>query len=1318
MDGDRAPAPWQRGRGQAFGNNFSGHRQNNGWGDNNNRGPRDNNPYQNHRGGGRFQNNSRGNGSPHGQYHGDQRQPDYQQQQQMHQQQQYNNGPYPPPPWQPHQQQPPYPQYNNGYGDPGRMPMSAEQAYYQQGDQQQAPMNGWAAPPPPLPPQQHQMHQQQPQQQAIPPWGGVRYGVPPPPPIQPPPPMPNSQQRMLGEPVRGPPPPMPAFASPSNLNHSNSNNNSSVSRNAGDDMEVDKDTTRLSLSAPPSGGQQKQQGGGMPQKTAASDSNKPKAAPKFAGKRNKISMSFSKSTAALPKSKLSDSAGASPSDDFVQKIPKPKQPQSNWKKTAQAVLSGDKPKTAVLPEMPLPSQVVDAAAAVALAVAAADSAVGDQKVVAPLEVESISSHGAADTTTTITTSEVIVQQPSTTTSHDHPIQPPSNLPTSQYPTLPTHAFPPKTQPKRQVNPWDATSPLPMNNAMSSNSGPPIIPHRPPPPPPPVYNQPPRANAWESGPAPLPSQQQQFKMSQQQQRLSQQQQLPPPPPPQSIPPSQLPPFPPSPSNSPWHQQHQPPQTKEEMEASMDEPTRLTYIPVTTTLGHYERLNQVGEGTYGTVYKARDKRNQALVALKKVRIEPDKDGFPITGIREIKILTTLHHPNIVKLNEIVSSRDRIDLVFEYMDHDLTGLFANTAFKPSPAHIKCLMLQMFEGLRFLHSKNIMHRDLKGSNLLISKEGALKIADFGLARYLAKSLPHKGQLREMDYTNRVITLWYRPPELLMGATKYGAEIDMWSAGVVFLEFFIRKTVFPGESEITQLESITKICGSPDSRSWPDMHRLPWYDMMLKGKPPHSSKLHIYKDTMSKLAFELMEWLLQMDPKKRPTAEEALNHPYFREEPQACELDELQAILPIEDWHEWESKKRKEAWREERRHAPSPIDVTGWVLPAAPKVDSTAPSSIVPSTEITPVAGKPPSSVLTSAKPTPKLNAAATGTSVTPVMSAAQAKAEAFKQRMKALVTAPAPPPSQIVEAVPSTPVIEAPKMVVGEGKKAEAKARKAEADGGKKELQRTPKKATAVEKQVKEGDKVKEALVERNLDEEKKASGVKSKKVVDATTAPGNKKFTIKLKSNSQPSTPTDSPQESKGAGRTLKLKAPKPPNVISNMDVDVFDGEDGVPYDGTLDDAGIDMHISASKKKRRRGVLEEVDDGGGAPTLSKKAKKDDGASTKSRRRNPNNSSSTVNNTTTSRHASHSHRTAATALGVPPAIVNPFPHLDAIDATMPTPPIYQPSPPREQRHSSSDYELLEKFSLVPRNVIANPVHPTVASAIGYEHINTISLE
>lgn len=171
----------------------------------------------------------------------------------------------------------------------------------------------------------------------------------------------------------------------------------------------------------------------------------------------------------------------------------------------------------------------------------------------------------------------------------------------------------------------------------------------------------------------------------------------------------------------------------------------------SVDEFERLNKIDEGTYGVVYRARDKKTGEIVALKKVKMEKEREGFPLTALREINILLSFHHPSIVDVKEVVvgSSLDSIFMAMEYMEHDLKGLMETMKHPFSQSEVKCLMIQLLEGLRYLHSNWVLHRDLKTSNLLLNNQGELKICDFGLARQYGSPLK--------PYTHLVVTLWYR---------------------------------------------------------------------------------------------------------------------------------------------------------------------------------------------------------------------------------------------------------------------------------------------------------------------------------------------------------------------------------------------------------------------------------------------------------------------------------------------------------------------------------------------------------------------------------
>ncbi|KAI8336794.1 kinase-like domain-containing protein [Chlamydoabsidia padenii] len=314
--------------------------------------------------------------------------------------------------------------------------------------------------------------------------------------------------------------------------------------------------------------------------------------------------------------------------------------------------------------------------------------------------------------------------------------------------------------------------------------------------------------------------------------------------------------------------------------------------------FEKIGQVGEGTYGKVYKARNCKTGQLMALKRIRMKTEKEGFPITAMREIKLLQKLKHERVVLLQEIMVSKGSVYMVLEYMDHDLSGILGNPDFRFEPAHAKSLTKQILEGLGYLHHMGILHRDMKGSNLLVNNKGELKIADFGLARVFRKYQPG-------DYTNRVITLWYRPPELLLGATTYDTAVDIWGVGCIMLEFFVRSPIFNGTDEISQLDSIYKLMGTPTKETWPTVEELPWYELVR----PKEHYDNVFRDTFKRLltpgALELSEALLSMDPSNRPTAAQALEFDYFKTEAPKDVLPE-NLLEMNDDWHDFESKQRK----------------------------------------------------------------------------------------------------------------------------------------------------------------------------------------------------------------------------------------------------------------------------------------------------------------------------------------------------------------------------------------------------------------------------
>ncbi|CAJ1935637.1 unnamed protein product [Sphenostylis stenocarpa] len=300
----------------------------------------------------------------------------------------------------------------------------------------------------------------------------------------------------------------------------------------------------------------------------------------------------------------------------------------------------------------------------------------------------------------------------------------------------------------------------------------------------------------------------------------------------------------------------------------------------SVDEFERLNKIDEGTYGVVYRARDKKTGEIVALKKVKMEKEKEGFPLTSLREINILLSFHHPSIVDVKEVVvgSSLDSIFMVMEYMEHDLKGLMEAMKQPFSQSEVKCLMIQLLEGVKYLHDNWVLHRDLKTSNLLLNNRGELKICDFGLARQYGSPLK--------PYTHLVVTLWYRAPELLLGAKQYSTAIDMWSLGCIMAELLSKEPLFNGRTEFDQLDKIFRILGTPNEAIWPGFSKLPGVKVnfvkhqynLLRKKFPATS--FTGSPVLSDSGFDLLNKLLTYDPEKRITAEAALNHEWFREVP------------------------------------------------------------------------------------------------------------------------------------------------------------------------------------------------------------------------------------------------------------------------------------------------------------------------------------------------------------------------------------------------------------------------------------------------------
>lgn len=285
-------------------------------------------------------------------------------------------------------------------------------------------------------------------------------------------------------------------------------------------------------------------------------------------------------------------------------------------------------------------------------------------------------------------------------------------------------------------------------------------------------------------------------------------------------------------------------------------------------NFVRLEKLGEGTYATVYKGKNRVTGEVVALKEILLN-EEEGAPSTAIREISLMKELRHPNIVKLHDVVHTESTLMLVFEHMDQDLKKYMDsfgkhNAMGQPT---LQSFMFQMLRGLAFCHENRVLHRDLKPQNLLINRHGELKLADFGLAR--AFGIPVN------TFSNEVVTLWYRAPDVLLGSRSYTTSIDLWSAGCILAEMHTGRPLFAGKTNEDQLIKIFKICGTPTNQTWPKVEEFSEWPKNVFQTYPQQRWSHVLP-MMSAQALDLLERMLQYQPHLRITAPDAMQHPYF----------------------------------------------------------------------------------------------------------------------------------------------------------------------------------------------------------------------------------------------------------------------------------------------------------------------------------------------------------------------------------------------------------------------------------------------------------
>ncbi|XP_050349488.1 cyclin-dependent kinase 2-like [Nymphalis io] len=285
-------------------------------------------------------------------------------------------------------------------------------------------------------------------------------------------------------------------------------------------------------------------------------------------------------------------------------------------------------------------------------------------------------------------------------------------------------------------------------------------------------------------------------------------------------------------------------------------------------NFSRVEKIGEGTYGVVYKARDRTTGKEIALKKIKLENEPEGVPSTALREISVLRELKHPAVVRLLDVLLADTKLFLVFEFLHMDLKRLMDLTKGPLKLELVKSYLRQLLEGIAYCHAHRVLHRDLKPQNLLVDAEGHIKLADFGLAR--AFGIPVRA------YTHEVVTLWYRAPEILLGAKFYSTAVDVWSLACIYAEMASGATLFPGDSEIDQLFRVFRALGTPGDELWPGARLLPDYRAAFPRWPARDARSLLPPAARADApGAALFEAMLRYEPSERVSARAALLHPH-----------------------------------------------------------------------------------------------------------------------------------------------------------------------------------------------------------------------------------------------------------------------------------------------------------------------------------------------------------------------------------------------------------------------------------------------------------
>ncbi|KAL7099261.1 hypothetical protein ACP275_09G072200 [Erythranthe tilingii] len=312
------------------------------------------------------------------------------------------------------------------------------------------------------------------------------------------------------------------------------------------------------------------------------------------------------------------------------------------------------------------------------------------------------------------------------------------------------------------------------------------------------------------------------------------------------------------------------------------TNKEYSGSMLNISGYQSIDIIGSGTYGVVHKARHSKTGEIVAIKQ-----QFNGTSLSSFRETDVLESLlPHPSIVRLKEVLVGNDFDDdeeeedpvyIVMEYFESDLNKYIKSKkkdeSFIINQSEVKCLMKQLLEGVEFLHSNQLMHRDLKPGNILVNKDEKgilnLKICDFGMCRSFGS--------RSGLYTPSVGTSWYKSPEILLGAKKYSSAVDMWSVGCIMAELFTGQALFRGESELDQIKCVYRVLGTPNEEIWPGFTILPGSGANFGQLPCNLTRNEF--PMLTRVGFDLLSKLLSYDPENRITAEVALRHAWFEED-------------------------------------------------------------------------------------------------------------------------------------------------------------------------------------------------------------------------------------------------------------------------------------------------------------------------------------------------------------------------------------------------------------------------------------------------------